>query len=466
MSKMKRKKVLSVFLILACMICGGCGKTGLSNQTTQSDSTKENQTTQNNSSKQEKKYVEIEKTEMKGEITVSSFLENEFLNVAAKQFMKEYPNVTVTVNVYAENIAEPSEKDYQTMFNTKLMGGDAEDIIMNSFLPVVRYCEMGAFEDLSKYINQTSEWNEKNYFMNVIKAAEQEDGAIYLLPYMARFDILDFEDDLVKEEESVKNTLGSIESIRFSDGMSLAKRLVENTKKNNSFLSTQSPVQYATYLIKDRLNEFLDIKNRKVNINTSEYTELLNSIREMEENGYFDIENIDFYNTNTEYHIAGVVDYDKQAAFLAVCNKEEKTYSAMPIVDNEGNIMLNSNYCLMLNSSSKNKSLAWEFMKYLLSEQMQSMPSLHGVPINRKGFEKAAKRDYDKGKEENPKAGSLENYQNLLKKWMGEINACDILDPSIINLLEEENERFFEGEQNAEETAKRLQRKMEQYFNE
>ena len=49
---------------------------------------------------------------------------------------------------------------------------------------------------------------------------------------------------------------------------------------------------------------------------------------------------------------------------------------------------------------------------------------------------------------------------------MEQINDCDTVDSAIWTLIEEENSKFFDGKQSAEDTATILQRKIEQYFNE
>lgn len=465
-------KLLMLLIVMVCMV-GGCGQEDISNQekvssqevesTSNVEDIQKDVATENSSDKKEQETTRIDKPEMKGTITVSSFFENEYLNAAAKQFMKKYPDVEVIINEYGEDIVNPSEKDYQTLFNTKLMGGEAEDIVLNSFLPVAKYSEMGAFEDLSKYISQTPEMNDENYFMNVIKAAEQENGNIYLLPYMARFDILDFDGALLEEQENAKKTIKDKECIRFSEGTVLAEQLVKNTNRENAFLTMVSQVQCATRLIKDRLGEFVDIEKKEVHIDTAEYINLLNTVKEYEDAGYFVPEDMDFY--NSQCFVAESLDWDFQAAFWVVDQQSDSSY-CMPIADKEGNVMLNANFCLMLNSSSGHKELAWEFIKYLLSEEVQSLPSAAAVPVNRKGFEKAVKRQYDFYYQSNQGGGSLEDYRNTMVEWMEQINACDTLDTSLINLMEEENEKYFKGKQTDQETAKRLQGKLEQYFNE
>jgi len=404
-----------------------------------------------------------QQTEMKGQITVSSFLEDEYLNVAAKDFMKKYPKAKVVINEYGENIAQPSERDYQTLFNTKLMSGEAEDIIMNSFLPVEKYIEMGAFEDFSTYIEQSAELNDKKYFMNVLKAAEKETGEIYLLPYGLRFDVLCFDDALLKEQENVADALNNRKKIGFREGMELAGRLVKNTGKRNVFLSSESQVRYMARLFQDGFSEFVDAVTKEVHIDTPSYIQLLESVKKLQDSGFFPPDDMDYY--HTEHYIAGVVDYDVQAAFYALGQPSESPHS-LPLSNQSGKVMMNANNCLLMNSKSENKALAWEFIKYLLSDKMQSAPSLPGIPVSKKGFRKAAEREYGFYSENNEAAGSLEDYEQILEEWTEQINGCDTLDTSLIGIMEEENEKYFAGKQTAEKTAGVLQRKVEQYFNE
>ena len=127
---------------------------------------------------------------------------------------------------------------------------------------------------------------------------------------------------------------------------------------------------------------------------------------------------------------------------------------------------INANACLALNSASENKDLAWEFIKYLLSEEVQSQPSVHGLAVNRKGFEAAVERYYNYYTDNGNSTVDQEEYRELLENWMEQINDCDTVDSDIWTLIEEENAKFFQGEQTAQDTASILQRKIEQYFNE
>ena len=455
-----RKKGRTILALLLCALCvfSGCEKNGEDiplEQSTQQEIEADNP--ENVVEEEKEVYVQ---PEMKGEITISCFYEQEFLNAAAEKFMETYPDVTVTINVYNETSGSGSVEDYQTYLNTKIMTGKAEDIIFNSFLPVTKYTEMGVFEDLSRYIALTPELNDENYFMNVLEAAKVEDGKIYLIPYMAKFDVISFSEELLAEQPALEQ---EIKSASFSDRMTIANKLLQNTDNRNSFLIQMNELSYANYLVEDMFSDFVDVENKTVNIKTEAYINLLNQVKELSENDAFGSDRMDFY--NTEYFFAATCDYDVQAAFYELDTSAGVSYG-MPMANQDGNVAINANGCLALNSASANKNLAWEFMKYLLSDEVQSLPSLHGLAVNKSAFDTVAERYYSFYSEGSQATVDKEEYVELLESWMEQINDCDTVDSAIWTLIEEENNKFFEGKQTAEETASILQRKLEQYFNE
>lgn len=478
---MKKKMTIWISLLLAVSLTFGCGR-GNNQETTDGNNFNiektlpERQTDETNASSDKKAgeketggTTKLKAPEMRGEVTISSFSENEFLNAVANNFMKKYSDVKIVINEYAKNIAHPSEKDYQTMFNTKLMSGEAEDIIFNSFLPITKYSDMGAFEDLTPYIEGTPEMNTENYYMNVLQSARNKNGKLYIIPYMARMDIMEFNADLVNENPEVKNDLENKGTVGFADAVAFNKKMVDEIKNpskkdwENVYLSAESEISFATRLIKDDSDKFLDMQGKTSHFNTSEYTDLLEYVKNLKTEGYFAPDDIDYY--STKVYIAGMVDYELQAALFDTCRKGNGTYS-YPLADRKNNINLNPNSCLMINSGSEHKELAWEFVKYLLSEESQGLPSMWGLPVNKKSFNKVTERIYKNRKKAFPEAGELKEYQNSLDRWMEQVNSCDVMDQALISLVEEENEKYFNGEQSAEETGKLIQRKMEQYFNE
>lgn len=445
-----RKKISALMLTL-CVLCmlSGCGK-----DVEKPAGQEQRYSADEGRGRGAQGYVQ---PEMKGEITISSFLAQEFLTTAAAQFMELYPEVTVSINVYDEASGAGSVEAYQTYLNTKIMTKKAEDIIFNSFLPVEKYSEMGVFADLSDYISMTPELNDENYFMNVLQAAREKNGELYLLPYMAKFEAVGFTDKLLSNQ-----VVDSQQSARFTECMDMAKELLRDTDETNAYLIHKNEMSYANYMIKDVFSELIDMENKEINIDSDAYTNIIKETKELSERNAFG-RGIDFY--HSEYYFAAVCDYDVQAAFYELDAQAGISHSR-PLADKEGNVAINANACLALNSASENQDLAWEFIKFLLSDEVQSLPSVHGLAVNKRGFEAAVERYYKFYADGGNGAVEKGAYEELLESWMKQINACDTVDAALWALIEEENSKFFEGGQTAEETASVLQRKIEQYLHE
>lgn len=447
-----KKRLLAVMLILTILV--GC---------TGNIQNSDEETLNLSEQKDEEEYIP---PKMEGELTVSTMFEQEYLTIAAQKFMNKYPNVKISINSYVkiedENTTGASEEfsveNYRNHLNTKIMTGKAEDIIFATQLPVHKYVHMGVFEELSNLLRLTPEINSDNYFMNVLEAPKDKDGNIYMLPLMSRFPVVSFDKHLVTD--SGKKIGDGMTKISFGKALEFAQELVDNTSRKNTFLMLESGAHLFNYAFRDYFNEFVDIENKKVSIG-EKYISLLNHVKDLENNGYFAAKgSIDFY--NMEYYFALNADFDIQGAFF---NLLPDTYTyAMPLSDASGNVYVNPSNSVGINSNSKHKELAWEFIKFLLSEEVQSLPGFYGLGVNKKGFDNSAERIlklYNKDEKV-----SKEEYRNLLEKWVMEINAYDINDPVISEFIWQESNKFFDGEQSAEEAARILQAKISKYLNE
>ena len=116
----KGRSLLAVLLIVMSVLCGCGNGTVPGDNGGQSDAPMQESSgasgTEGRSEAGEKTpdvqeaapYVQ---PEMKGEITISCLYAEEFLNTAAEQFMKLYPDVKVTINSYKESSGESMVED-------------------------------------------------------------------------------------------------------------------------------------------------------------------------------------------------------------------------------------------------------------------------------------------------------------------------------------------------------------------
>ena len=473
------KKILATFILLTAITITGCAGTNGGNNGESPAASNGGGEKQPDSIVQTlaKEYIQ---PEMKGEITISTLDEWEFINEGAKLFMDKYPDVKVTVNTFrivetikleggAEMSGTPSEEfsteNYLNLLNTKIMTGKAEDIIMTDPIPLRKYTEMGAFEDLSFFLSNSPEINEESHYMNVFEIMKDKNGRLHKIPLTCQPpEIISFNKTLV--EDSGLFLDDSIKKMSHKEAVEHAKKLVDSTNRDNTFLTLgNSGIHTAFGVINDSFEDFVDEENKKVDINNERFINILKWAKDLEDQGYYDTQQtIDFY--NMEYYFALDNDFSTQAAYYSLRPDTER-YHPIPQSDASGNVGATAYPCFGINSSSSNKELSWEFIKFLLSDEFQTLPSVFGLGVNKKGFDANVERNLKMYNEGGQTSIDKQEYEGLIKEWMSQINGYSRTDPTIINeLMYPELIKFFKEGQSAEDTAEILQSKLDKYLNE
>jgi len=327
---------------------------------------------------------------------------------------------------------------------------------------------MGAFEDLSFFLSHSPEINEENQHMNVFDLMKGKDGELWEIPlFWSPPFIMYFDKALV--DDSNLSLDASIQSMCYEDGLMYGKQLIDSANKENTLLEMGNSAQAAESIILDNLDSFIDLDNKQVKLDSEEFVKILHKAKELETQGYYDIDGkIDFY--NMEYYIA----YAKGPGVMIAYNSldpDSNMYHPMPLSDANGNVNMRTSLCFGINSKSDSKELAWEFLKFMLSDEVQT-PALYGFFVNKKSFDAYVEMSFlnisgnPRNQVENKESITKEDYRNLLLRWMSQINGYTRPDKTIEKYINEEIGKFFDGEQSAEETAKTLQSKLDKYLNE
>jgi len=125
-----------------------------------------------------------------------------------------------------------------------------------------------------------------------------------------------------------------------------------------------------------------------------------------------------------------------------------------------------------MNANSKNKRLAWEFIKFIISEKPQLSSNLIGLPVNKAAFAEITNKSYGINADENfaltddKDINGYNEYMGYLNSFIGECTPHIETDPTIDIMVKQEISSFLNGEKTAEETANVLQNKVSLYLNE
>ncbi len=474
--------------------------------------------------------------ELSGEITVSCYdpmSHKEFFEKAAKSFEEKHPGTNINVETFAEmpeiktsedsKIAvvtvskeEDSQEraDYIGKINTELMGGGGPDLLAMDILPFYKYADGGLLENLQNYMDADKDFAVQDYRSNIIEAMKYKGGQ-YLMPLDYRFDYIGYDSSLLRGDDESRlkaiadrisyNALFQIEKDSF---------LQENSDSSEPVRMLGMPADQIMLeeLMRCDYNEYIDFENRKVSLNDGRFASLLESVKQYGADGYlrpvtsadqlgsddsgvsFDMSALEkmrsekfFFKSKSHYSLKEevlraerVADGFKSFGFGGgISSGDERNDRVLGLLSgNNGNKAFEYFNALGINSNSSNKALAWAFLKYLLSEEIQSDPQTMfiGLPVNNAAREELASKMIanNYGDEAPSEADKLTTEQKNLINRYGDtveslsdtLNYWPIQDDTIKEMIRQETDRFFNGSSSSGEVAEALQKKIELYLNE
>lgn len=414
-----------------------------------------------------------------GEVTVSVYEAEEWLKIAAKNFMEQNPGTNVvihdfkngTLDLYSDSgVGDDSSRptgqtreDYITQLNTQIMSGEAEDVILTSGgIPIERYMQMGVFEDLRPYLASATEITDEHYYMNIFEACRAKDGALYQFPLAAMATPL-----MAFDKELMENTGVTIPegTVRMSlwDAMDLAKEMYEKSTLTNTFMSDGNIGNLFTKAAMDGMN----YKTGTVELDRDRILKLLALLKDLQDNYEMTPEGFDFYSNESHYPFMFTYGVDIEWASNMTLHADEFTYVGYQCEYDDGKVYLCPYYALDfgMNSASENKGTAWAFMKYLVSEEIQTLPSLYWSGVNKAGLYARVEGSLRQSNSSVTKE-EIDAVVAQLESWILQIDAYRQEDSELIVLTESVLENFRNGSMTAEETLDDLESKLEQFMSE
>jgi multiple sugar transport system substrate-binding protein len=121
-----------------------------------------------------------------------------------------------------------------------------------------------------------------------------------------------------------------------------------------------------------------------------------------------------------------------------------------------------------VNANSANKELALDFLRFMLSEEMQSSPELLFNPINRKASAGLAAEIFASVEADGfaPEGFDLEANLDLFDNMADKLGVAEYSDRAVKEFVWAELERFFAGEVSALQAAANLQTTLNTYLKE
>ncbi|MDR1688266.1 MAG: extracellular solute-binding protein [Clostridiales bacterium] len=461
-----------------------------------------------------------------GEITVSCFDEeahSKFLREAAAIFEQNNPGTKINIETFSSpaertytetedgNLiirkisSDEGKADYISRVTTELMGGKGADIYAMDVLPYYKFAEGSVLTDLNAFIEADSNFNLSDYKSNIFTGLSYLGGQ-YMLPADFYFRLIAFNGEKVGEREAAK--LRENGAFTYWEMTDLVKEAFLADKDGSKIMEisftddiTELLFGYVLALEEDK---FVDRTAKTANFTDGKFEDFLTKFKTQADNNYFKpaltegegniITNFDNPVKNTGYYFRSLVSVQLKDFFLGealetkpnfpVAGENDKLLGLM--TNDLGQAAYSYRKAYAINTYSNNKKLAWELLKFLVSEEMQTSINLVGLPVNSKAFEKVSKLfitenpNYSQADEEGNftitgyyNLGSQElrqklhrDYLNFLRDAEDKLSIGITGDTEITEMIKTESFEFFGGLKTARSAAEALQSSVSMYLSE
>ena len=312
-------------------------------------------------------------TEVTEELTLYTVEESFFLQQAAVQYHKQHPEVLIHVDAAISMTDKYSgNADYQQIYqdlNTSLTSGNGPDLMVMDHLKLDTYASKGLLLDLQEILQPMEE--DGTLLSNITTAYQEADGRRYAVPL--QFGLLLAVGRDVQPEE-----MSSMDAI--------AKAVSGKTESYMGDRTCGELVEEFYPLIVDDI-----LQNRQVNRDTLHpWLEDLKKIAD----------NCGILPSRKEGRAANIWDLgsDVKLVFQETdgFNEAMMPYAVAELLNANVVSMENAFYPKMvigINSRSEHVETAKDFLRFALSEELQSVDTYEGFPVNAKALEAQAAAD-------------------------------------------------------------------------
>jgi multiple sugar transport system substrate-binding protein len=421
-------------------------------------------------------------------LTIAVTKTEPFFDALKQKFEASHPGVTVNIKEYITSTIDKSasgamqqiQRDmekYVSTVTTEMASGRGPDLLQANYLPYKKYADKHMLADISKLMADDSSFDSSKYFTNIFDTMKYK-GGLFAIPTSVQFTNLWLGDSSLLDSAKIDDNTWS-----WQDFAELTKPLIP---QGGTALSGVPTEQLLLTMLNPGIEQFVDSENKKASFDSPEFKNLLTQAKTMIDEGIVSGSFEDMIAAGKGQGMglfeAGGFRYLDEFIIepLHMFNGKGAVYRAPSMTPNQG-YSFRSNLTLSINDKSKNKEMAWEFLKLALSEEIQtdrSKNGMRGMPVNKDAFHqlleelkdpeafgKGGKIQFDEGKEMTVPPITQEQLDKI-ESYMTGIRSVQETDDKIFSLVSTEAEPFFTGQKSVDDVAKSIQNKVETYLNE
>ncbi|NOU88761.1 extracellular solute-binding protein [Paenibacillus sp. LMG 31460] len=416
--------------------------------------------------------IEDENKDSKKTIIISILSTTDFYKQAKQKYEATHPNTTIQFKEFisASNgngvMSDAEVEKYIKQTTTEVLSGKGADLfaVTTVDLPIDTYVNKKTFVNLDEFIKKDKSFDTNQYHMNILENSKMN-GGLYVLPTKFHLQTL-FGDKVAIEKAGVKIEDKNWTWSQFADvGKSLAAKGVHSYS-----LGGLEPENMLNSLVSDNYAQLVDGAKHKANFDSTDFTDLLKRVKSLYDEKIISAKPLPPQDSN--FNLSEIYSPTDYLARLAIYYKNGTVYQKPHTAEQKSGVAFGGLQNVAMNSNSTVKATAWDFMKFLLSEEMQGIPQQLGFSIKKSVNEKMIEdlvNEAKKGAVDTGKGGIVqisEKDLQILKTMITEASLPVTLRNKVQTIIGEEAKAYFTGQKTAEAVAKLIQNRVTTYMNE
>jgi len=464
------KKMLSMFLTMLLIISvSTCSSSSREGHEIVAQTQNEDKITEQSN---EGKNVRTKPSSGKKTIVFTTLFHYELFEEAKKKYEAKHPNITIELKYTksgdgAEGAAA-HEKFVKTT-NTAMLSGKGPDLMEMDQLPIENYVKKDLLANMSEIIENDPTFKKEHYFNNILDNVKIN-GGIYGMPLAFIMYGLIGNETLI-EKSGVKFDDKTWNWSQYTDVIRQVMKFGDQSKFGGLF---GSPEAVLNEMVKEQYPTFVDEVNGKVNFDSDTFTSLLKQVKSLSDERILTEEYLaPLFNNVSIVSPRHYINDLKQSEFISKEYRfKSKLYTKPKSNGQQAGDYFRPYITIGINEKSSVKDEAWNFLKFMLSEEIQP----GGFSLNKTSYEKQVQQLLKEGKvmSDQPVGAmkgkvfevTAKDIQELDQFISGAIHRVAFKPSKVEEIISEESKAYFSGQKSAEDVGKLIQNRVTTFLNE
>ncbi|NBD27865.1 ABC transporter substrate-binding protein [Paenibacillus glycinis] len=420
-------------------------------------------------------------------VTVAVPTNNRLMQQAEQAFEQSHPDIDIRIDAISTETVDkqnvmnvvkqpgqvnPDVEKYRTTVNTAIMSGKADDLFTVQDLNYGAYADKGLLADLGPYIDGDGEIGKGDVSKPVLDAMKR-DGHTYTLPINFELNLLLGNREAI-EASGVKIDDAGWTWDQFFDS---SKQIIDAGGGPQAILTVGSELELFSSILRSSYGSYVDAAARKASFDSPEFSAMLGSIKEMVDQGLIHT-GMDKA-ANDLFKRLNVSSPMTLMLFPQMYYSGKSQVYSTPGEGSGGSLTFMPDLMFAMNGKSEVKDAAWQFLQFLLSDEVQSNPGMTGIPVRQSSLRNMLDTFASKlgggsvqirtkdGESSSSQAPTItDEDKKLVEETVARVGTYVYEDAQVMTIVEDEADAFFKGEKSAEDAAKSIQNRVSTYLNE